>query len=99
MCHAGLNHPLLLLLDGHSFHQNVKGITLARQNKVIIFTLVPHTTHKMQPLDTAVIEPLKNTWSEVGMKYTSYHIFEGSSKNNFLKSIVKGMHDAWQCNI
>ena len=58
--HAGLNRPLLLLLDGHSSHYNLEAITLARQNEVIVFTLVPHTTHEMQPLDTAVFGPLKN---------------------------------------
>ena len=57
--HAGASRPLLLLLDGHSSHYNLEAITLARENDVIIFTLVPHTTHEMQPLDTAVFGPLK----------------------------------------
>ena len=52
--HAGSNRPLLLLLDGHSSHYNLEAVELARKNDVIIFTLVPHTTHEMQPLDTTV---------------------------------------------
>ena len=59
LCHAGASRPLLLLLDGHSSHYNLEAITLARENGIIIFTLVPHTTHELQPLDTAVFGPLK----------------------------------------
>jgi len=29
-----------------------------------VFTLVPHTTHAMQPLDTAVYGPLKTHWQD-----------------------------------
>ena len=54
--------PLLLLLDGHSSHYNPQTVRLAKENDVILFTLVPHTTHEMQPLDTAVFGPLKSHW-------------------------------------
>jgi len=48
--HAGSSRPLLLLLDGHSSHYNIEAIKLARESDVIIFTLVPHTIHEIQPL-------------------------------------------------
>ena len=54
--------PLLLLLDGHSSHYNPEAIRLAKENDVIMFTLVPHTTHEMHPLDTALFGPLKTHW-------------------------------------
>ena len=38
-------------MDGHSSHYNLDAVTLAKKNDVILFTLVPHTTHEMQPLD------------------------------------------------
>ena len=56
------SRPLLLLLDGHSSHYNPEAIRLAKANDIILFTLVPHTTHEMQPLDTAVFGPLKLNW-------------------------------------
>ena len=59
LCHVGSGHPLLLLMDGHSLPYNLEAITMAKENGVILFTLVPHTTHEMQPLDTAVYAPLK----------------------------------------
>ena len=59
--------PLLLFLDGHSSHYNPEAIRLAKENDVIMFTLVPHTTHEMQPLDIAVFGPLKTHWREAVM--------------------------------
>jgi len=46
---------------------------MARENDVIIYTLVPHTTHEMQPLDVAVFGPLKRTWQEVCHNYVQSH--------------------------
>jgi len=43
---------------------NVEASKLARESDVIVFTLVPHTTHEMQPLDTAMFGPLKKSWNE-----------------------------------
>ena len=48
-------------MDGHSSHYNLEAVTMAEENDVILFTLVPHTTNEMQPLDTAVYAPLEHT--------------------------------------
>jgi len=101
--HAGSARPLLLLLDGHSSHYNMDVITMARDNDVIIFTLVPHTTHEMQPLDTAVFGPFKTRWQEachhyiqknpgrVITKYTFNTIFSEAWLNSLVPAnIVSG---------
>ena len=46
---------------------------IARKNDVIIFTLVPNTTHEMQPLDTTVFGPLKNSWQEACHNFIQAH--------------------------
>ena len=51
-------HPVLLLLDGHSSHYCPNTIRLAAKEQVILFTLLPNTTHLTQP------QPLKVAWSE-----------------------------------
>ena len=38
---------------------------MAAQNQVIIFTLPPHTTHVMQPLDRRCFAPLKVSWRQI----------------------------------
>ena len=73
LCHAGSRRPMLLLMDGHSSHYNLEAVTMAKENGVILFTLVPHTTHEMQPLDTAVYAPLKTNWQDVCHHYLQSH--------------------------
>ena len=59
-----LARPLLLLLDGHSSHFCPDIVRLAAEEKVIIFTLPPNTTHLSQPLDKGCFGPLKTFWKE-----------------------------------
>lgn len=67
--HVVSAHLVLLLLDEHSSHYNPEAVRLAKENDVILFTLVPHTTHEMQPLNTAVFNPLKSNWREACHDY------------------------------
>ena len=41
----------------------------AKENGIIMFTLVPHMTHETQPLDTAVYGPLKSNWQSICRNY------------------------------
>lgn len=63
--------PLLLLLDGHSCHYTPDMIWYAKEHGVdlIIFFLPLHTMHEYQPLDVAVLGPLKRNWREVCHNY------------------------------
>ncbi|KAJ8041608.1 Jerky protein-like-like [Holothuria leucospilota] len=51
--------PVLLLMDGHVSHCSAPLIQKAKEENVILFALVPHTTHICQPLDVAVYKSLK----------------------------------------
>ena len=62
--YAVSSRPLLLLLDGHSSHYNPEEVRHAKESDAILFTLIPHTTHEIQPLDTTVFGPLKACWRE-----------------------------------
>jgi len=51
---------VILTLDGHHFHsRNIKVIQCARENRVPIVCLPPHSTHKLQPLGVSFIQSLK----------------------------------------
>jgi len=65
--YANPGRPLLLLLDGHSSHFELSSIELAREKKVEILCLPPHTTHESQSLDSAVFGPLKKVLLDRGM--------------------------------
>lgn len=57
-------NPVLLLLDGHSSHKDLSVITYAKQNHIHMLSLPPHTSHKLQPLDRAVMKPFKNAYND-----------------------------------
>ena len=54
--------PVLLLMDGHSSHYCPEVIRAAAAERVVLFTLPPHTTHLIQPLDKGCFAPLKAEW-------------------------------------
>ena len=57
--HAVAGCPLLLLLDGHSFHFKPETIKFAKDHGIVVFCLPPHTTHECQPLDCSFFGLLK----------------------------------------
>ena len=54
----------LLLLDGFSAHIEYDFVEFALHNRIILFTLPPHSTHFLQPLDVVCFQPLKHYHGE-----------------------------------
>ena len=68
--HSSKENPSVLLLDGHSTHtKSIELIDLARENGVPIVCLLPHTTHRLQPLDVTVMKPFSSN-------ETLFHVYE-----------------------
>lgn len=59
---ASRDNKVLLTLDNHESHCGDKVIKLAHDSGVVMVTLVPHTSHKTQPLDRTVFGPLKHLY-------------------------------------
>ena len=55
--------PYILIMDGHQSHKSLEAVELARDNGVIMVTLPPHCTHRMQPLDRTFFKSLKMTYN------------------------------------
>lgn len=63
--HPSEDSPVLLILDGHATHvKNIKLIEQAREKHVIILSIPPHTSHRLQPLDVAFMFPLSNYYTQ-----------------------------------
>jgi hypothetical protein len=54
----------LLFLDGHSSHINMRFIEFCDQNKILLMAYPPHSTHRLQPLDVSLFNPLANYYSQ-----------------------------------
>ncbi|KIJ22862.1 hypothetical protein M422DRAFT_120754, partial [Sphaerobolus stellatus SS14] len=55
--------PILLISDGHQSHETPEMRLLAFENLVILLSLPPKTTHKLQPLDVGVFGPFQRAWT------------------------------------
>lgn len=51
---------VLLLMDNHESHITLKSLDYAKDNGIVLLTLPPHCSHKLQPLDIAVFSSFKN---------------------------------------
>ena len=56
---------MLLILDGHKSHtHNIAALNRASECGIIMLSLPPHTSHKMQPLDITFFKPLKTYYHQ-----------------------------------
>ena len=52
------DHPVIL--DGHSLlTKNLQALEYATPNGILMISLLPHTTHKLQPLNVRFVKPLR----------------------------------------
>lgn len=61
--------PALIIMDNHETHISIDIIDKSRENGVVLLTLHPHTTHKLQPLDRTVFGPLKAHYNKACDKW------------------------------
>ena len=57
------DHKVLLIMDNHDSHLSVDGIDFAKENGIVILTLPPHTSNKLQPL-VSVYDPFKTFYCQ-----------------------------------
>lgn len=60
---CSVDHKILLILDNHESHVSLKTVDMAKENGIIMLTLPPHTSHKLQPLDRTCYGPFKTAYS------------------------------------
>ena len=57
------DHKILLILDNHESHISLRAIDLAKAHGIILLTIPPHTSHRLQPLDRSVYAPFKGAYN------------------------------------
>ncbi|KAF2878902.1 hypothetical protein ILUMI_27262 [Ignelater luminosus] len=76
-------NKILLPIDNHKSHTTLAAIPFARENRIVLLSFPPHTSHKLQPLDVEVFGPFKgkcavslNDWmsSNPGRTITVKHV-------------------------
>ena len=82
---ASTSNPVSLIIDNHGSHISLEGIEFCRENNIIILTLPPHSSHKLQPLDRIFFSPLKNFFSSEINKWRVHHPGEAITMMDFSK--------------
>jgi len=81
--HSSAARPVLLILDGHGSHKDLKVIEYARDNHIHMLSTPPHTTHKLQTLDRVFFKPFKQAYGSasaswmrqnLGVRLTEYDV-------------------------
>lgn len=64
---------VILLLDNHGSHLSIEGLTLAKENGIIMLSFPPHCSHKLQPLDRSVFKSFKSFYDKSATIWTREH--------------------------
>lgn len=56
--------PILLLVDGHKSHISMELYDFCIENKIILYCLLPNSTHILQPCDVSIFRALKAGWKK-----------------------------------
>lgn len=70
---ASLENPVLLILDNHESHLSIKGLDFCKDNGIVVLSLPPHYSHKLQPLDRSVFGPFKARVNTACDNYCTSH--------------------------
>ncbi|KAH1021752.1 hypothetical protein HUJ04_011237 [Dendroctonus ponderosae] len=64
--------PVLLLLDNHSSHCSLNTYNFCKERGMILLTIPPHTSHRVQPLDVTFYGPLKTAYNSECLNEKNY---------------------------
>ena len=67
------DRKVLLILDNHESHISIKLLIFSKQNGIILLTLPPHCSHKLQPLDVVVYYSFKNACDTASNEWVRDH--------------------------
>lgn len=70
---ATKENKVLLILDNHVSHKSIEAIDKANDNGIVLLTLPPHTSSKLQPLDRSVFRSLKINYSQECDRWMTNH--------------------------
>lgn len=65
--------PHVLVLDGHHSHKTLEAVQVARERGVVMITIPPHCSHKMQPLDRTFFKSLKCAYNSAADSWLTCH--------------------------
>ena len=83
----------LLIVDGHSSHINMTFLDTYDKLRIIVLILPPYSTHRLQPLDVSLFQPLATAYSR---NITDIMQKSGGAINLTKRMFWSYFKDAWE---
>ena len=71
-----VDDPVLLILDNHGSHVSLDIFEFCKKNCIVMVTIPPHTSHKLQPLDVTFYSSLKSAFNRECDLYMKSRVYE-----------------------
>lgn len=78
-----IKKEIFLLVDGHKSHINPELKNFAWENDIILYVLLPNTTHIMQPTHVGTFKFLKSDYKKIVREWSSIYDNEGKQITKF----------------
>ena len=80
-----VKRPVLVFTDWHETRNSYHLASKLNEQKIILYGILPNTTHLMQPSDVSVFGPLKKGWTRTAKDYEFQHPDSMIRQENFAK--------------
>lgn len=65
--------PVLIILDNHESHTSIACLNYCKAEGIVLLSIPPHTSHKLQPLDRTVYGPFKKYFNSASDGWIKSH--------------------------
>lgn len=70
------DNPVLLLMDNHCTHISLRSYNFCKEHNIVVLSIPPHTSHRLQPLDVTFFGPLKAALNREYDLYLKNHPYQ-----------------------
>lgn len=81
--HIPPERPVLLLVDGHTTHIDLETSKFCKENGILLYCLLAHSSHITQPLDVGFFGALKTNWKKACDKFKISNMGSSVTKETF----------------
>lgn len=67
------DNKALMIMDNHDSHITIESLDFAKENGIVLLTLPPHCSNKLQPLDVSVFSSFKNSCDKAANDWMADH--------------------------
>ncbi|XP_053389361.1 uncharacterized protein LOC128552359 [Mercenaria mercenaria] len=86
--------PVILFVDGHKTHMTIEASDVCKDNGIILYCLLEHASHLMQPCDLRLFSSLKETWKSSLREWQIDHVGQYVTKFEFAAIFKKAWVNA-----